>query len=154
ASAPAIFADHGSDLMSCFYFISSTSRDEWLRRVALKTGRRLARAWRRDYPGLPKRLSAALLTDYLYGSLAAEQLGYPSRRMRDQIRAARSRFTAEDYLDFDPLTEGPPVDIPEECDCGATVERGRRNCPGCGSRLAYKSRYAVWYEALILVYNA
>jgi hypothetical protein len=154
AGDPAIFVEHGSDLMSCFFFISSTSKDQWLRGEALGVGRELARGWRRDYQELPRQLSPGLITDYLYGSLAAEQLGYPSRRMRDQIRAASSRYTAEDYLGFDPIKEGPPLDIPQDCECGSAGERGRKSCPSCGRRLGYKSRYAVWYEALIIAYNA
>jgi len=153
ACDPQHFEQYGSDLLSCFYFIASTSQDANLRSLARKMGRERARQWRHDYPSLPPDADADIILDYLYGSIAADLLRVPDRGLKQQIRTAMGRFTAQDYMYFDPITEPPPSDVPETCDCGFNNARGRTTCRKCKKQLTAMSRYEVWCYALMITYN-
>jgi len=153
ARDPGMFGEWGGDLLSCFWFVATRSSDPGLRRLAARMGRERARQWRADHREFPPEAGGDAVVDYLFGTLAAAGLGFPNEAMLQQIRIAASRFTARDYLDFDPATEGPPSDVPEECDCRTWNERGRKRCVRCRKSLMMMSRYKVWYCALIKTYN-
>lgn len=148
------FREYGSDLLWCFYLISSTSKPRWLRRMAREMGRERARQWRHDYSSLPPDSDADTIVDFIYGSAAADKLGIPDKALKRQLRQSVGRFTAADYFGFDPTNELPPTDLTEQCDCGMNNERGRKFCRKCRRRLEQMSRYRVWYYALMRAYSS
>jgi hypothetical protein len=148
------FADYGSDLLSCFYFISTTSRDPELRRDARRMGAERARRWRRDHAELAPDAGVDDILDFIYGSYAARGLGVGTRLAKSRIVEAAARFTSRDFLSFDPCVEPPPTDVPQQCECGVWNARGRKTCSACRRRLEMMSRYAVWYDALMRTYSA
>lgn len=147
------FADYGSDLVSCFYFISATSQDAQLRRLARRMGRERAEEWRRNYPALPKKVDADVITDFAHGSYAAHRLGRRDEALKREMRRAAVRFSPQDYLWFDPSVEPPPSDVPEVCECGVYNQRGRKTCRRCRRRLKMTSRYWVYMDALVKSYT-
>lgn len=153
ACDPQIFADHGSDLLNCFYFIASTSEDNSLRRTARRMGKERASRWRHDYPTLPSDTDADTILDYIHGSYAAHHLGLPDKALHKQIKKNATRFSAQEYLGFDPRTEPPPSDLPDQCACGYWNKRARKTCQECKRRLIMMTRYQVWYEALMRTYG-
>jgi len=154
ACEPERFSDWGSDLLNCFYFISQTSLDPDLRRKAKGMGKERALRWRRDNRRLPRDAEADTILDFIYGSYAADKLGVRDQSLKEQIRNAASRFQARDYIYFDPATEPPPTDVPEQCVCEFWNARGRKTCQECKRRLKMMTRYAVWYDALIRIYSS
>jgi hypothetical protein len=58
----------------------------------------------------------------------------------------------KDLLGFDPRDGVIPRDLPEDCACGSTGERGRRRCRTCRRTLKMRSYYDLWYQALIAIY--
>lgn len=153
ASDPQSFADHGSDLLNCFYFIAVTSADSALRSMARKMGRERARQWRHDYPTLPRKVDTDVISDYAHGSHGAEQLGFSDAALKEQLRQAATRFPPEDFLWFDPGVEPPPRDIPETCECGADNRRGRKVCRRCKASLTMVNRYWIYMDALTRSYT-
>lgn len=153
ARSPRHFADYGSDLLNCFHFISNTSADPQLRRAARRMGAERARRWRRAHARLPKEFDADIILDHLHGSHAADRLGLPDPSLKEQILREAVKFSARDYLSFDPREEPPPADVPDECACGFRNRRGRKRCAECGRRLSMMTRYAVWYDALMRTYS-
>jgi hypothetical protein len=153
ARDPQHFAAYGSDLLNCFHFVSHTSADPTLRRTARRMGEERARRWRRDHPHLPEDADADDILDFVHGTYAADRLGSPAPELKEQVRRAAARFTAHDFLSFDPRTEPPPEDVPDACECGLWNRRGRKRCAGCGRRLEMLTRYAVWYYALMRTYT-
>jgi len=152
ASRKSTFARYSGHLLPAFYFIATTSRDAALRRAALIAGRERARHWKQQWHARRQKLDAGTVLDALSAGYAAEQLGIPHRRIRRELEAAISRFSTLELLGFDPLSEPIPRDIPEDCECGAVNARGRHRCRSCRRRLAPRSRYEVWYTALISLY--
>lgn len=151
---PEIFAEYGSDLLSCFYFTAATSKDPELCRMSRRMGRERARRWRSDFKSVPEDADVSTILFLMHGTLSAEGLGFADDSLKEEIgRAARS-FQAYDFLSFDPLQEPPPTDVPDECACGYWNERGRKNCFKCRKRLLMASRYRVWYEGLMMTYTA
>lgn len=148
------FAEHGSDLVSCFHFISLTSRDASLRRMAREMGRERAQRWRRDNSRLARDADADAVIYLIHGSLAATGLGFLDRTLDRLIKKAVGRFTASDFLRFDPKREAPPLDVPDQCECGLWNTRGRKRCGECRRQLTMMTRYGVWYDALISAYTA
>jgi hypothetical protein len=74
--------------------------------------------------------------------------------MKEELGRAAARFSARDFLDFDPAIEPPPVDVPEDCvRCGSHNRRGSRVCSRCKARLKMRSRYDVWSGALIATWD-
>jgi hypothetical protein len=122
--------------------------------MALGMGLERARVWRRQHRSLPIDADAGTIADYAFGSDAADSLGLKDERLKDEIRRAAAGFSARDYLSFDPLTEPPPQDVPDECEYDeASNPRGSKFCRVCKRPLKMKSRYDVWYDALITVYS-
>jgi hypothetical protein len=148
------FADYGSDYLWCFYTLSTAVRDESLKRTARRMGVESALRWRRLHHSLPRNADAGTITDYAFGSDAADSLNVRDERLKEQIRRASPRYTARDYLLFDPHTEPPPSDVPDECEYDGTANpRGSRVCRVCHRPLEMRSRYDVWYDALITAYS-
>jgi hypothetical protein len=151
---PKNFADFGEDYLWCFYSIGATSRDPALARMAQTMGQEKAAIWRRDHPDAPANATAAEIADLAFGSYAAEQLGLPGDRLKDQIRRAAPLHSAQEYLAFDPLREPPPADLPLPCvKCAKLNRRGASVCRHCGAALKFRSRYDVWCDALIVTYT-
>ena len=147
------FAEYGHDYLWCFYTMGSSVKDSSLRRMAHEMGVERARQWRRDHPVLPENADAGLISNYAFGCDAADSLGVRDDEMKEQMRRAAVRFTARDYLRFDPVNEPPPSDVPDECGyCGAFNLRGSQTCRVCQRPLKMRSRYDVWYDALITTY--
>jgi hypothetical protein len=148
------FAVYGHDLLNCFYFISATSRDSLLRRVARRMGRERARLWRRQNRSLPRAADVNTVCNGIHATYAADRFGLRAPVFKAQLRRAAARISAQDYFWFDPGSEPPPVDVTEPCWCGRMNERGRRACRACRRRLVMINRYRLWYEALIAAYNS
>lgn len=149
-----IFTEYGSDLLSCFYFTSATSKDPELCRMARRMGLERARRWRSDFTTLPEDADVSTLLFFMHGTLSAEGFGFADESLKEEIRRAASCFNAYDFLSFDPAEEPPPQDVPDVCECGYWNERGRKMCVRCRKRLVMASRYRVWYEGLMMTYTA
>ncbi len=152
AGRKSTFAKYSGHLLPAFYFIATTSRDATLRRLALDAGRERARYWKQQWSGKRRKLDAGSVLDEISAGYAAEQLGISHRHIRRQLEAAVARYSPRELFGFDPGCETIPRDIPEDCECGAVNERGRRSCRKCRRRLALRNRYQAWYYALIGIY--
>ena len=148
-----VFSDYGSDLLWCFYLISSTSKTRQLRTRALEMGKERARQWRQDHKSLPPGCDAETVVDFLYGSSAAKKLGYVDAQLDAEIMQASGAFQAAQYFCFDPTKEPPPVEVSEQCDCGLVNERGRRRCVKCRKKLTTLNRYESGFYALTRTYS-
>jgi len=148
------FADYGEDFLWCFYTLSEAVQDADFRREARRMGIERASQWRHEHPAVPANAGASLISDLVFGNDAAESLGVRDERFREQLKLAATRFDARQYLLFDPVHEPPPADVPDECDyCGADDNpRGSRLCHVCRKPLVMRTRYDVWYDALIATY--
>ncbi|MCA1615319.1 MAG: hypothetical protein LC800_14695, partial [Acidobacteria bacterium] len=98
----ANFAAYGSDYLWCFYTISVGVSDPAVRREARRMGRERAGRWRATHRELPAAADAAVLADFAFGDDAAASLGRPDARLRAELRRAAARFTARDFMRFDP----------------------------------------------------
>jgi hypothetical protein len=153
ARDPSNFDAYGSDYLWCFYTVGASVSDASLRRAARRMGNERARLWRRAHRALPADADAATVTDFAFGSDAADSLGLRDERLKRQIRRAAARFGASDFLLFDPLKEQPPADVPRACAFDGTHNtRGSRVCRRCGRALKMRTRQDVWYDALITTY--
>ena len=146
------FTDYGSDLLWCFYLISSRSKDRYLAGLAKSMGQEMARRWRQEHQDLLSASDAASLFDYLYGDDGAQSLGIVDRSLTKKIRAAANHFSVTDYLGFDPRKEPPPDNFPDQCECGRWNKRGKSRCIKCGTRLEMMTKYGVWSDALTVTY--
>ena len=121
------FEDWGGDYLWCFHCIASTSADPELRALAAEMGVELARNWRSGQQALPELADAGEVGYYMSMIDVSSRLGIENLRLREHVRQGSRRFTAREYLSFDPLREAPPA----------------------GTR----SRYDVWCDALVLTYT-
>jgi hypothetical protein len=154
AGDPKNFADFGEDYLWCLYSIGATSRDPDLGRLALSMGRERAAFWQGRHTALPANASAGVLTNLLFGAYAAEKLGLPNPRLKEQIRRAAPLHPVEDYMAFDPTHEPPPGDVPNACGrCSKMSPRGATICRHCGAPLTMRSRYDILCDALITTYT-
>lgn len=148
------FADYGSDYLWCFYTLSTAVQDESFRRAAHRMGVERALYWRRLHRSLPRDADADVIADYAFGSDAADMLGLRDDRLKEQVRRAAIGYPARAFLLFDPSNEPPPTDVPDECEYDGVINpRGTKNCRRCGRALKMRSRYDVWYDALITTYS-
>ncbi|HYE13869.1 MAG TPA: hypothetical protein VD968_05440, partial [Pyrinomonadaceae bacterium] len=104
----ANFRIYGSDYLWCFYTVAESVRDAGVRAMARSMGAERARAWRRSHATLPEGADAQQVADFAFGGDAADSLGLRDERLKREVRRAAARFTARDFLLFDPLTEPPP----------------------------------------------
>ena len=109
ARQPDTLRDWGHDLLSAFVNISETNANREISDLAGRMGHERALAWRGLHPQVPGNANADDIANLVYGSDAADQLGVPDARFHDALRRAASRFSARDYLGFDPTREPPPV---------------------------------------------
>lgn len=152
ASKPEGFDSYGSLLICCFALVGATSRDGSLRQLARSRAQKLAQRWSRLHPAVPPDASADLVLDFVMVRYALSRLGVRDVVLNAQIRAAAKRFSVQDLLGFNPVSEPPANDLPYPCDCGLKNQRGRRFCKQCKRRLENQSRYRVWMEALANTY--
>ncbi len=153
AREPEVFAEHGSDLVNCFYFTFSTWPEGRVRRAARRMGLERARAWRREFSTVPPEMDADTLSFLIHGSYAADRLVPPDAALREELARRAGSLGPRDVFGFDPLREAPPSDVPAQCACGEWNARGRKSCRACRARLEMTSRYLVWYTALMRAYN-
>ncbi len=137
ASDRANFRAHGDDYLWAFFSIARTSRDPQLAAAALAMARERAQAWRGEHRNVPPGADAEQIANLVAGAFVADLLGAPDDGFKQQLRRAARRFSADDFLDFDPRT-GPPTAV-WECD----------PCPKPATR---RSRYDVYTTALIVTY--
>jgi len=151
---PRNFAEHGHDYLWCYDTTARVMKDEAVRSMAAEIGQKLARRWRRAHPGVPAKASADTITVLVFGSDSADGLGARDDAIKEEIRRAAARFSPNDFLEFDPATEPPPSDVPEDCArCGSENPRGNRFCSTCKAHLTMRSRYDVWSGALIITWS-
>ena len=122
------FDDWDGDYLWCFYCISATSADPELRALALDLGSQCARRWMAAQDELPLLADAGEVAYYVSLLHESRLFGVDHPRLTRHVRQAIPRFTAREYLGFDPLREPPPA------------------LPG-------RSRYDVWLDALVSAYT-
>lgn len=154
ARKPENFEAWGSDFLNYFYVVADTAANTDMRRLGRAEGAKLARRWCRRHPSIPEDTDAEGVYELIYGGLYADRVCGRARRPKARLRLAARRFSAADFLWFDPKTEAPPRDVPDGCRCGFWNERGRKTCVRCRRGLKMMTRYLVWYVALIRTYVA
>lgn len=155
AMDPRHFKENGTDLLRCFYTISSTSADPQLRDLAWRIGRERALAHRRGYPSVPAGASARAIYSSIEAGYATQSFGLPDDRMKADLRRLAAALPPESFFRFDPNREPPPADLPEDCDnCRTRNPRGTRLCRKCGAPLEMTSRYDLMCDAIITAYIA
>lgn len=152
ASKPEAFDSYGSSLICCFALVGATSRDASLRQLARSRAQKLAQRWSRLHPVVPPEATTNLVLEFVMVRYALSRLGLRDVALNAQIRAATKRFSVQDLLGFNPLSEPPANDLPYPCECGLKNPRGRTFCKQCKRRLEIQSRYRVWMEALANTY--
>ena len=146
------FDRYGALLICCFALVGATSHDARLRQLARSRVQILARRWARVHRVVPLDASSDLVIKFCLVRYALSRIGLRDAALNAQIRTAAKRFSAEDVLGFDPVTEPPANDLSYECDCGLQNLRGRTFCKQCRRRLQIQSRYRVWMGALATTY--
>lgn len=126
AQDDANFSRYGADLLWCFYTIAHTARDHELSESAGRMGRELAQRWRKSHLHVPADANPTGIFLLVTGAYSADRFGFPDRGFKAELRRAAAKFTAQDYLGFDPA-HGPP-------------------------RLDNPGRYDQWYGALIVTF--
>ncbi len=145
------FLNWAGDYLWCFYCVSETSEDAGLRNVASQMGTESARRWFAGETALPELAAAGEAAYYVSMVDAARRFGIRDRRLSEHVHRGSRRFTAREYLGFDPLQEAPPGDLPYDCsECGGASARACSQCENCGQALRFRSRYDVWCDALVL----
>ena len=148
------FAEYGHDLLWCFYTISATAKNPELRKRAREMGHERALEWRRIHPGVPPASDADEISDLVFGSDAADRLSVVDLAMKKLLRHEAARYSAMDFLGFDPTREPPPSDLPKQCGkCDRHNVRGATVCGKCGEPLTMRNRYDIWSDALINTYT-
>jgi hypothetical protein len=146
------FDGYGNLLICCFALVGATSRDARLRQLARSRAQKLAQRWGRAHPFIPPDASPDLVLDFVLVRYALSRLGLRDVALNAQMRTAAKRFSAQDLLGFNPVSEPPANDLSYVCDCGLKNQRGRTFCKQCRRRLEFQSRYRVWMRALASTY--
>jgi hypothetical protein len=146
------FDNYGSLLVCCFALVGATEREASLRQTSRTRAQKLAQRWRRAHPLIPTDATPDLLFKFVSVCYALSRIGLRDVLLNAQLRAAAKRFSVQDLLGFDPVSEPPPQDLPYACDCGLENQRGRTFCKQCRRRLEIQSRYRVWMRALASTY--
>ncbi len=122
--------------------------------MAWNMGQERGRLWHETQSGIPHDPTADDVADIAFGAYALQQLGTPDESLKERVRQAAARFSASDFLSFDPVHETPPADLPYACkNCNLENERGAKQCTRCGKPLKIRNRYDVWDDALIGTYT-
>lgn len=153
AENPECLLDLGPDLLWCFYTISDTSKNQRIKKMALRIGREIAHQWKRQNFEAPPDPDG--LITLIFGVDAAERLlGESDQALKNRLRTIVYSFSATDFLAFDPRREPPPKDIPELCsNCERSNSRSADICLECSAPLTFCSPYSVWREALVVTYT-
>src|SRR4029434_689804 len=122
------FDSYGSLLICCFALVGATSRDASLRQLARSPAQKLGQRWRRAHPRVPPDASSDLVRRFVLVRYALNRIGLRDATVNAEIRAAAKRFSAQDFLGFNPVSEPPANDLPFACDCGLKNQRGRTFC--------------------------
>lgn len=152
ARTPDGFDSYGSLLICCFALVGATSRDTSLRQLARSRAQILARRWGRVHPRVPPDPAPDLVLHFILVRYALSRIGLRDAALNAQIRSAAKRFSAEDLLGFNPVTEPPAKNLSYRCDCGLQNQRGRTFCKQCRRRLEIQNCYRVWMGALAKTY--
>ena len=154
ARVPRNFAAQASDYTYCFYSIATTARNPELRAAAARLAPVYAERWADTASTIPGNATSDDIADMIFGWLPASLLGESDARIKPELARAAARFTAIDFLLFDPTKEPPPSDIPEDCNYDSVGNpRGSTVCKKCGRPLRMRSKYSVWLDALIATYT-
>ena len=100
---------YGSLLICCFALVGATSRDAGLRQLVRSRARKLARRWGRAHPHVPPDAGSDLIRRSVLVSYALSRLGLRDAALNAEIRTAAKRFSAQDLLGFNPISEPPPM---------------------------------------------
>jgi hypothetical protein len=152
ASTTDCFDSYGCLLICCFALVGATSRDARLRQLARSRAQKLARRWGHAHPLVPPDASPDLVLDFVLVRYALSRIGLRDVALNAQMSTAAKRFSAQDLLGFNPVSEPPANDLSYPCDCGLKNQRGRTFCKQCRRRLEIQSRYRVWLRALASTY--
>ena len=148
------FTEYGDDMLWCFYTLSSTAADPWLKRTAWAMGQERARQWRRDNPRVPADADADDVASLVFGSYAADLLEVRDDAMKPALAKAASRFTAIDFLKFDPVRGVIPDDIREPCeDDQPTNSRAALKRGDCTKTATIMSPFELLTDALVTAYS-
>jgi hypothetical protein len=112
ARDPAVFQEHGSDLLFAFVNIATSNKNGRLAGLARTMGHERAIEWRRLHDSVPQGASAGTISDLMYGAYNSNRLGVTDRRFDRALLAQATRFSPKDYLGFDPAREPPPNNYP------------------------------------------
>jgi len=149
ARQPKTFSEYGDDLLWCFHSLAVTAADPWLKRTAHAMGRERARAWRRDNPRVPKDADADDVATLVSGCYSADSLGVRDPAMKPALAAAARKFSAIDFLRFDPATGSIPDNVPGACDDDTPKNSTSDQCGGAGTIM---SPYELLTDALVTTY--
>src|SRR5258705_7756284 len=138
--------------MRCFASGGGTWRDASRGPMARSRAQKLAQRWGRAHPRVPPDASSDLVPRFVLVRYALSRIGLRDSALNAQLRTAAKRFSAQDLLGFNPVSEPPAKDLPFACDCGLKNQRGRTFCKQCRRRLEIQSRYRVWMRALASTY--
>jgi hypothetical protein len=148
------FESQASDYLGCFYSIADTARDPRLRNRAARLARETAQRWAKLYPAVPADAGADYIADLVFGWLSASEIGLSDAMIKPALRKAAARYTAKDFLLFDPAREPPPSDVPDRCHFDSAWNvRGAKLCRKCGRPLQMRTPQDVWMDALIAAYS-
>jgi len=156
ACDPDQFEQCGQDLLYFLHKIASTSLDNNLRRMARGMIKERFKHWQRTDGPLPEDADVDTIIAYYHEDWTAELLGIRNAARKRQLREAVKRFTADDFLWFNPLKEAPATDVPNTCYCETWNARGRKKCVNrkCKAELSMMTNYEVWYYSLTRAYCA
>ena len=155
ATNPKHFEADGEDLLWCFYSLSAAAADPEVKKCAWRMGQERAREWRRTNAHVAPNAAASTIRGLAYGSLSADLLDVRDDALKQELRTAALRHTAEEYLQFDPTKEPPPSDIPQNCrKCKSSNSRGAKLCRKCGGELRMVSRYDILCDALVMAHTS
>lgn len=144
----------GHNLITCFPLIASTSRSPTLKRIAREVGRNVALRWQTVCSELPGNACPEVIYRFVMVGWIKDRFGLRNQPLKERVRQAARRFSAQEILGFEPTKEPPPDDLPEVCRCGRENPRGRKTCQKCKRRLTLSSRYRVWMQALGITFWA
>ena len=146
------FRAYGAYLACFFPLLASTAKSISLQRKASEIGHKVALRWQDKSPTLSARASPESVCRFVIASSATDHFGLFNTALKEQIRQAAKRFSAEKILGFDPTAEPPPDNLPERCRCGSENRRARKTCKKCKRRLTMCGRYNLWSAALSATY--
>jgi hypothetical protein len=144
------FDDYGDDMLWCFYSLSIATADPWIKRTAWDMGQERARQWRRDNPRVPPDADADDVWGLVSGSFSADSLGVRDDAMKKALAKAARRFSAIDFLRFDPATGVIPDNVRDPCGDDAPKNSTSDDCDEPDKIM---SPYELLTDALVTTYT-